>query len=189
MSNDIEKLVDLIPIKEEKKNIQKDNNIIETIQEQVEMPFTTVYSPESVKDKELKNVYKNPQDYIEINILKKIRLVDTFYISSKLRCFHYKNKVYDIDEEQIYLFSSKSGFFMPTCFYYENNNLPISFKQTNIGITSKALSLLYDENLYNDLFSGDENKYNLFIVIFLIISVGAYLVGLYYLFKTWGIFV
>jgi len=160
--------------------IEPDKNLIDTIQEQVEAPMTTIHCPESVKEDDLKEVTTNPQNYIEINIIKKIRIVDTFYIPSNIKKFKYRKIVYKIIEEEIYLLPTKRGFFMPTSYYYENFIEPVSFKQTNIGITGKALSLLYDENLYKDLFSGDEAKYNIFIVIFLIISISSYIVGLYY---------
>ena len=169
-----------------KKNSKKTETLIpvvDTIQEQIEAPDTSIFCPESIKSDGIKDVRNNPQNYIEINIIKRIRIVDTFFIKSNIRQFHYKNRPYDIDEEKIYLLPTKSGFFMPTSFYYENNFFSISFKQTNKGITGKAMSLLYDPNLYIDLFSGNEAKYNLFIVMLLIISVSGYFVGLYFLLK------
>lgn len=173
-----------------KKEVEKPINIdevVDTIQEQVETPDTTIFCPESVKEDDLKEINKNPQDYIEINMVKRIRIVDTFFIKSNIRMFHYKTVVYQIKEEEVYLLPTKTGFFMPTSFYYENNTYPISFKQTNKGITGKALSLLYNPDLYRDLFSENEAKYNLFIVILLILSIGFYLVGLYFLVKNWGL--
>lgn len=172
-----------------KKEEEKKAYIIDTIQEQIEIPMTTIYSKESVKDKELKDVVKKPRNYIEINIIKKIRVVDSFYIPSNLKNFHYKETRYNIDEGKIYLLPTKTGFLMPTSFYYEGDIVPvepIDFKQTNEGISGKELSLLYDIELFRGLFPFNETKYNLFIVFFLIISVGSYLVGLYLLFFRGG---
>ena len=185
MNDNIEDIVDNLTRTEKPiiKNEEVKIENIDTIQEQIEAPDTSIFCPESIKEKELRLIHKKPQDYIEINIVKKIRIVDTFYISSKIRVFHYKDIVYNIDEEQVYLLPTKTGFFMPTSFYYEKKGIPISFKQTNKGITGKALSLLYDENLYTDLFSGDVSKYNLVIVILSIISIACFLIGLYLLFK------
>ncbi|PNX49481.1 MAG: hypothetical protein BV457_01600 [Thermoplasmata archaeon M9B1D] len=167
-------------IQEEKKGF-----IIDTIQEQIEVPMTTIYSPESIKDKELKNVPKKPRNYIEINIIKKIRVVDSFYIPSNIKKFHYKETQYKIDEGKIYLIPTKTGFLMPTSFYYEGDIVPvepIDFKQTNEGITGKELSLLYDIELFRGLFPFNETKYNLWIVFFQIIAIGSFLVGIYFLF-------
>ena len=68
---------------EVKQESKEDEPILDTIQEQIESPMTTIHSPESVKDKELKFINKNPENYIEINFIKKIRIVDSFYIQKK----------------------------------------------------------------------------------------------------------
>ena len=88
-----------------------------------------------------------------------------------------------IDEKKIYLLPTKSGFFMLTSFYKEGDNNPKSFKKTNKGITSKALSLLYNENLYLDMFSPDETKYNFIIAIVSIINACLFTAGLYVQYK------
>lgn len=164
------------PKKEEKKEIFN----LDTIQEQVEAPMTTAHCPQSIKKNNLKDISRNPENYIEINFIKNIRLVDSFYIPSNIKNFNYKNIEYIINEENVYILPTKKGYFMPTCFYKEGNNLPIDFKQKNQGITGKALSLLYDPLLFMDLFSGEEGKYNLFVVILLIGSITSFLVGLYF---------
>lgn len=172
--------------KEEKKVYppNKPNEVIDTIQEQIEKPMTTIYCPESVTAEKLKQVAKNPRNYIEINIIKKIRVVDSFYIPSNLKEFKYKNEPYNIDEGKIYLLPTKSDYLMPTSFYYEGDILhnPIDFKNLNQGITGKELSLLYDEELFKGLFPFNETKYNLFIVILSIFSLGSYWIGIYMLF-------
>jgi hypothetical protein len=140
----------------------------ELIVEQLEPDYTTSYSQDAEID--LKKVQKNPELYIEINMVRKSRLVDAFYIFAEKKTFFYKKKEYSIKEDGIYLLPKKKGsYFMPTSFYREGKNDPVSFKQLNKGITGKALSLLYSENLYaNLLFDNDEQKYNFFIVILLI---------------------
>lgn len=159
---------------------------LDTIQEQIESPMTTIKCPESIKKEELKNIDKQPENYIEINFIKKIRIVDNFFIPSNLKKFHYNKIVYNIIEENIYILPTKKGYFMPTCFYKEGTIEPVDFKQKNKGITGKALSLLYDPNFYTDLFTAEEGKYNLFIVILLIISISAFMIGLYFVLGGMG---
>lgn len=155
---------------------------LDTIQEQIESPMTSVKCPESIKEKELKNIEKKPENYIEINFIKKIRIVDSFYIPSNIKKFTYGEIVYNIIEENIYILPTKKGYFMPTCFYKEEIIDPVDFRQKNVGISGKALSLLYDVKLYIDLFSGEEGAFNLFVVIMLLISICTFVVGCYYLF-------
>ena len=182
--NDIDKLIDdvIYPNKIEvvKEVVKKEEVVLDTIQEQIESPMTSIHSPESIKDNELKKISKNPENYIEINFIKKIRIVDSFYIHSNIKEFTYGSEVYIIDEESIYILPTKKDYFMPTSFYKEGTTSPIDFINKNEHITGKALSLLYDVKLYIDLFSGEEGKYNLFVVVMLIISVSSFLVGLYF---------
>jgi hypothetical protein len=160
---------------------EKQEFSLDTIQEQIESPMTTINCKESIKEKELKKIDKNPENYIEINFIKTIRVVDSFYIRSNIKSFSYKETKYNIVEENIYILPTKKGYFMPTCFYKENTVNPVDFRQKNKGISGKALSLLYDVNLYIDLFTGEEGKYNLFVVILTIVSISCYLIGLYFI--------
>jgi hypothetical protein len=154
----------------------------DVVEEQVEKPQTTKHSPESIKEDGLKEVKRNPEYYIEINMVTKSRVVDTFYIPSERKTFHYKKKEYKVDEEAIYLLPTKLGLFMPTCHYKEGTYEPKGFRQTNRGITGKALSLLYMEQLYTSLLYSEDIKYNLFIVILSIAILIAYGIGCYFLF-------
>ena len=182
--NDVYKKIDEIispkKIIEEGKEKDKQEYSLDTIQEQIESPMTSIRCPESIKDKELKLIDKYPENYIEINFIKKIRIVDSFYIPSNIKKFNYGEIEYNIVEENIYILPSKKGYFMPTCFYKEEIVIPIDFKQKNKGISGKALSLLYDPGFYTDLFSSEEGKYNLFIVVLLIISISSFIIGLYF---------
>jgi len=159
-------------------------------EEQKEMPMTTQYCPESVKEEGLPDVKKTPEDYVEINLIKKTRVVDAFYIKAEKKIFHYKKKEYQVNEESIYLLPTKTGMFMPTCYYHEGKAEPTGFKQTNKGITGKALSLLYMEQLYTSLLYSEDLKYNFFIVILSIASLIAYGIGCYFVFfHNGGMFV
>lgn len=160
--------------------------LLDVVGEQIEKPQTTVHSPESIKEEGLKEVRKNPEYYIEINMVTDSRVVDTFFIPADTKKFHYKTKEYDVDEETIYLLPTKIGAFMPTCHYKEGTLKPRGFKQTNKGITGKALSLLYMEQLYTSLLYSEDVKYNLFIVILSIASLIAYGIGCYFLFVHEG---
>lgn len=157
------------PVKDRKKPVKEDietTSVPDAIREQLEKPMTTVFCPQSIKEKHLTDVKKYPDRYIEINIISNTRMVDNFYIKSDLKSFTYKKKRYYIDDKRIFLMPKKQGFLMLTCFYKEGSSKPKDFKKTNKGITSKALTLLYDEDLYAGLFPIDEKKYNFFIVVF-----------------------
>ena len=169
-------------VKEEKTEEKVEQKYsLDTIQEQMEAPKTTVNCPESIKEDKLKDIEKHPENYIEINFIKTVRLVDNFYIPSNLKKFHYKSIEYEIIEDRIYILPTKKDYFIPTCFFKEGMSNPVDFKNKNNGISGKALSLLYDVKLYMDLFSGEEGKYILFVVILTIISISCYLIGLYFI--------
>lgn len=157
---------------------------LDIVSEQVEKPQTSVHCPESIKEDGLKDVKKNPEQYIEINMVTKSRVVDTFYVRSDRKKFYYKDHDYNVDEEAIYLLPTKLGLFMPTSHYKEGVYQPRGFRQTNKGITGKALSLLYMEQLYTSLLYSEDLKYNLFIVILSIASLICYGVGCYFLFNN-----
>lgn len=168
--------------KEDKKEVEvKESVVFDTIQEQIESPMTTIHCKEAIEENELKLVEKNPENYIEINFIKNIRIVDSFYIHSNIKNFYYNTTRYTIDEELIYILPTKKGYFIPTCFFRESFEDPVDFKQKNTGITGKALSLLYDVKLYVDMFSGEDNKYNLFVVLLIIASISCFIIGLYFL--------
>jgi hypothetical protein len=128
----------------------------------------------------------HPEDYLEINIVKKSRVVDIFAIPIDKKTFHYKDKEYKIIEDGIYLLPTKSGLLMPSSFYREGHYEPTSFKNTNKGITGKALSLLYMEQLYTSLLYAEDNKYNLFIVILLLACLIGFGIGCYLAFTFTG---
>lgn len=127
-------------------------------------------------------VMKHPQDFIEVNIVKRKRYVVSFYVSSELPSFTYDKKKYVIREKGVYLLPRQHvnhSFFVPCSFYYEGKNEPINFKQMNRGITGKALTLLYKNGLYETLLKKQEKNYNLFIVILLIIQLILFVAFIY----------
>lgn len=152
------------------------------VEEQHDLPMTSRLCPESVKEDGLREVLRMPEQYLEINIIKQSRVVDAFYISSDKKQFHYNKTKYKVKEEAIYLLPTKSGMFMPTSYYREGKSEPRGFKQLNKGITGKAMSLLYMEQLYITLLYSEETKWNFFIVILSIATLVAYGIGCYFVF-------
>jgi len=145
-------------------------------------PMVTRFCPESVTADKLYDVRLNPEYYIEINIVKKNRVVDAFYIDSEIKEFTFKKKKYAILEDNIYLLPTRSNVMMPTSYYREDDTKPKGFRQENKGITGKALSLLYMEQLYTSLLYSEDVKYNFFIVILSIAILICFAIGLYLLF-------
>jgi hypothetical protein len=152
--------------------------------EQIEPEYTSSFCPECVRD--VKAVHKKPQDYLEVNMIRKTRVVDTFAVPITTKTIHYKKRPYLVDEKYVYLLPTKQKYLMPTAFYYEGNRKPVKFVNTNKGITGKALSLLYMPPLYEPLFAPDEGQYNLFIVILSLVTLALFSIGLYFVFAHNG---
>lgn len=164
------------------KKTEERTGIGEINAEQHDTPLTTRNCPESIKSSELRDVMRYPERYIEINLVRQSRVVDSFYLKSDATKFTYLTQKYNIKDESIYLLPTKTGMFMPTCYYREKNSEPRGFKQLNKGITGKAMSLLYMEQLYVSLLYSEETKWNLFIVILSIATLIAYAIGCYFVF-------
>jgi hypothetical protein len=158
---------------------KKEQYSLDTVEEQLEAFDTTTHSKDAETD--MKKVKKNPEQYLEINMVKKSRVVDTFFIKAENKTFDYKNKNYTIDEDVVYLLPMK-GYFVPTCYYKEGTGKPVGFKQRNKGITGKALTLLYKTRLYETLFKVEDNSLNIFIVFLTLILLILYAIGMYFLF-------
>lgn len=154
----------------------------DVVEEQLELPLTTLWCPQSIGADGLGDVRKNPEMYIETNMVKKSRVVDTFYIKAECKKFFYKKLGYSVKEDAIYLLPTRLGPFMPTIYFKEGDTNPKGFKQMNKGITGKALSLLYMEQLYTSLLYSEDVKYNFFIVILSIAILIAFGIGNYFLF-------
>lgn len=153
----------------------------DVIGEQIERkPYQTAFCPEAILD--VKEIRRRPEEHLEINIIKKSRVVDVFCIPVDKKKFHYKTVLYDVIEEGIYLMPTKSGLLMPSSYYREGTMKPALFLNTNKGITGRALSLLYREQLYRQILYAEDPKYNLFIVILLIAILICYGIGAYFVF-------
>jgi hypothetical protein len=156
----------------------------DVVSEQTEELYQTSFCPESIKD--AKEIRKHPEEHIEINIIRKSRVVDVFCIPVEKKTFHYKKLKYHVKEDAIYLMPTKSNLLMPSSYYREGNSQPAMFKNTNQGITGKALSLLYKDELYRQILFAEDPKYNLFIVILLIALLIAFGIGAYFVFVHGG---
>jgi len=152
---------------------------LDIIEEQTDDAHATRYSKDAEVD--MKKVAEHPERYIEINIVKKSRVVDSFFIFADKPKFQYKKKTFHIREDGIYLLPRK-GFFIPTAFYYENTSEPIGFKQTNKGITGKAMTLLYKHGLYETLLSGDDPQLNRILIFLILIQLVLWGITMYFLF-------
>lgn len=161
----------------------QDDNMSDIMHEQLENPMITAHCPESIKENELGGVKKHPENYIEINMINKNRMVDNFYLSFGKKSFRYRGTKYFVDEKRIFLLPSKSGLLTLTCFYKEGSPKAKDFKQMNKGITSKALSILYKEELYQELLVSESKLYNFFIAIFSIILLIVQCIAYYLLFR------
>jgi len=132
---------------------------------------------DSIRDLEV--VRKNPEAYIQIDMIREHRVVDTFYFPSDTTSFVYLGKKYDIDDESIYLQPFRDQF-IPTVVAREKKGTQL-FKKINRGITGKALALLYQTRLYQTLLTPSEDKYNLFVILLIIIQLAALGVVVYFL--------
>lgn len=157
------------------------SEIPDVVAEQMETsPYQTAFCPEAVTD--LKILRKNPEEFIEINMVRTSRVVDTFCIRVDEKNFTYKKRKYPIKQAGIYLMPTKTGLLMPTSFYREDHDEPAVFKNTNKGITGRALTLLYKQELYQQILYAENPKYNLFIVILLIANLITFGIGCYIVF-------
>jgi len=160
-------------------------DVPDVVEEQIEdQPYQTDYCPEAMKD--VKLIRKNPENYLEINVVKKSRVVDVFCIPVEKKSFHYKKLKYEVKEDGIYLMPTKTGLLMPSSYYREGNPKPAIFQNTNKGITGRALTLLYKEELYRQILFAEDPKYNIFIVILLIAILICFGIGAYFVFVHGG---
>lgn len=148
------------------------------VEEQLDGEGLTTHCPEAETDME--KVRSNPAFYLEINMVKQSRVVDTFYIHSYDKKFTYQGSKFKVVEEGVYLLP-RGNFFVPTSFYHEEKGNPVGFRQTNKGITGKALTLLYQHRLYKQLIFEEGGIINALIVILSIAILILYAVGLYFL--------
>lgn len=159
------------------------DTVVDILEEQIDKTDTTRWSDDAEFD--LSKVENHPERYIEINIVRKSRVVDTFFIFADKPKFKYKKETYNIKEDGIYLLPKK-GFFVPTSFYYEDTSDPVGFKQTNKGITGKAMTLLYKNRLYAQLLKADDPNYNIFVIILVLAQLILFGVAMYFMYFHGG---
>lgn len=163
--------------KKTKKAEEHEEKEIDILKQNMSTPF----SPESISEELFKDAINHPEYYLEINMIKKSRMIDTFYIPVTKKDFTYDKKKYIVDEERIFLLPNKMEKYTPTSFYTENTKEPKSFMQCNKGISGKSLSLLYMKQLYRNLIFDESLKYNFFIVLLTIATLIAFGIGIYLL--------
>lgn len=137
---------------------------------------------EKTEDEKMKeDITKNPEKYLEINIIKvdKFRMVETIYKYVKDESFKYDEKDYNIDSKCIFLTPYKKSF-IPTSFYIEGHKEPLEFVNENKHIPCNALSLLWKYKLYKVLMQLEEKNINFILIVLLIASMVMYGVGLYF---------
>jgi len=118
-------------------------------------------------------VKEHPEKYLEINMINKNRVVETFYIYAEESSFTHGTKdktQYKIEQKAIYQFPKKNTL-IPTAFYKEGNDTPIMFQDENKGITCRALSLLYDISLYRVWMKPELKNYNIILIILIMINL------------------
>lgn len=104
---------------------------------------------------------------LEINILLENDFLHTELIDYKNKRFDYKGKKYNIKSKCVYLIPCKNGF-MPTSFYLENKSNPLRFIDKNKSITARALHLLWNPILYQELVTMTGDRTNLIIILVLL---------------------
>jgi len=122
---------------------------------------------------------------LEINIFKKNKTLETFYLGEDKKSFEFNNKKYLVDKKKSYYFFEGNRFFF-SLFYIEGKPNPVSFLNKNNGIPARALNLLWDTKLYKVLVEYETDKTNLIIVILLLINLFLVGVRLYLLVKGGG---
>jgi hypothetical protein len=156
------------------------------IDEITSFPMTTNKCEKAVKEESLDFVKNNPEKYIEINMIEKSEVVDSFYLPVNTKDFEYGEKgfehKFELKEDCLLLLPIKDNQIMLCAIFNYNETYPISFKQTNKGITANAFTILYNPKLYQPLLYSEDYKYNFWIVIMLIISTICYSIGLYFMF-------
>jgi len=168
------------PAKPEPEQTEPDKTIEDEIEETKES-LEQIEQELDDNEIDLDMIAENPEQFIEINMIQFNRVVETFYIFANDNRFDYEDITYEVDQEEVYLLPQK-GFFIPTSFYYEGIKKPIGFKQTNKGITGRAMTLLYRHTLYEPLLKVEEGNINIFIVILTLALLVLYGVGMYFLF-------
>lgn len=141
----------------------------------------------STKSVDMKTIKENPENYMQVNIIKKNKMIETFYKYINKKTFTYWSKDYDIDSKGIILLPRK-GYFIPAIFFREGHKNPVIFDNKNKGIPSRAMTLLYDLRLYRALIKLEEKNINIILIILNIVTLILLSVVIYcmYQIETYG---
>lgn len=144
----------------------------------------TKTQPENVG---MKTIKENPENYMQVNIIKKNDMIETFYKYLEKKTFTYWGKEYQLESEGIILLPRK-GYFIPAIFFREGHKNPIIFVNKNKGIPSRAMTLLYDLRLYRALIKLEEKNINIILIILNIVTLILLSVVIYcmYQIETYG---
>lgn len=124
----------------------------------------------NIKDVTMEEIQDNPENFLEINVIRDTKIIETSYIFAGKKTFKYKGDNYEVDHD-LNLHNPKGRYVIPTAFYKEGNAKPISFKNLNKGIPSKVLTLLYDTRLYRILIQPETGNLNWVLIIVTIIQI------------------
>lgn len=129
--------------------------------------------------RDIDQIRETPEAYLQVDMIREHRVVDTFFMPSETDEFVYLGKNYDIDDDSIFLQPFRDQF-IPTIVVREKKGTQ-KFKKINRGITGKALALLYRTKLYQTLLTPADDKYNLFVILLVIIQLSALAFVVYFL--------
>ena len=133
-----------------------------------------------INDITLQDLIEHPEKFLEINIIRENEIIETHYVFVDKKTFKLDNKDYNIVHKKT-LHSPRGNYIIPTLYYLENEKEPLDFKNRNIGIPSKVLSLLLDSRLYRMLVHPEEGNLNWVLIILTIINIGLVVSSLFLL--------
>ena len=141
---------------------------------------------EILKEVSIEKIEQHPDRYLEVNILKKNRIIDTFYVYADKYKFKYNDVTYNVRSKAIILLP-KHDYFIPAIYYKEGVTNPVSFENKNKGVPSRILTLLYDLRLYKMLIQLERKNINIILIVLCIISLVAFGMLTYALYNN-GVF-
>lgn len=134
----------------------------------------------NIDDITLEDLRENPEKFLEINLIKENEIIETHYVFVEKKKFKINNFEYEIIHKRT-LHSPKGNYIIPTLYYLEDKPKPLDFKNRNIGIPAKVLSLLFDSRLYRMLVHPEEGNLNWVLIILTIIDIGLIVASIFFL--------
>ena len=135
--------------------------------------------PERPKDLNPPDKPRDFFDYLEVNIISRMKTVNCFNVSVDSNKFTYEKTTYLVKDKSIYLIPDKDGFKI-VAFYKEGDIEPLVFKNNNNGIPPRALHLLWDNGLYDVLVTLEGDRTNLIVILVLIANAVIFGLGIYF---------